>query len=121
MKSPVHAPAAAAALTDYWSPRIIGAVDDSYIKVARVKGSLAWHTHEHEDEMFFVLRGGLRLELEDGVVDLAEGDMYVVPRGVRHNPVADGECHLLLVERKTTLHTGDVVTPHTRSIEDQKG
>jgi mannose-6-phosphate isomerase-like protein (cupin superfamily) len=110
---------AAAALTELWSPRVIGEVDDSYIKVAKVQGTLAWHRHENEDELFLVLKGSLRIEMEDEAVDLAEGEMFVVPKGVRHNPVAEEECHLMLIERKSTLHTGDVITEKTRSLSEQ--
>ena len=109
----------ASSLTEFWSPRIIGEVDDAYIKVAKVHGSLAWHSHENEDELFLILKGHLRIEMESGSVDLNEGDMYIVPKGVRHNPVAKEECHLLLIERKTTLHTGDVNTEKTRSLAEQ--
>jgi len=109
----------AASLTELWSPRVIAEVDDAYIKVAKVKGSLAWHSHEQEDEMFLVLAGRLRIELEDGVVELGEGELFVVPKGVRHNPVAEEECLLLLVERKSTQHTGATVTGKTRSVEEQ--
>ncbi len=109
----------ALALTEHWSPRIIGEVDDVYVKVAAVQGTLAWHSHENEDELFLILKGHLRIELEDGSVELDEGEMFVVPKGVRHNPVADEECHLLLIERKTTQHTGDVKTERTRSLEEQ--
>jgi mannose-6-phosphate isomerase-like protein (cupin superfamily) len=109
----------AASLTELWSPRIIAEVDDAYIKVAKVKGTLTWHSHANEDELFLVLKGHLRLEMEAGNVELSEGEMYVVSKGVRHNPVAEQECHVLLVERKSTAHTGDVVVPQTRSIEEQ--
>ncbi|WP_211452080.1 cupin domain-containing protein [Collimonas antrihumi] len=109
----------AASLTEHWSPRVVAEVDDSYVKVAKVKGSLAWHSHEHEDELFLVLKGHLRIEMEQGNVELGEGEMYVVPKGVRHNPVAEEECHLMLIERKTTLHTGDVVSEKTRSVAEQ--
>jgi mannose-6-phosphate isomerase-like protein (cupin superfamily) len=114
--SPKHI---AAGLTELWSPRVIGEVDDAYIKVARVRGSLAWHSHEREDELFLVLKGRLRIEMENGTVELDEGEMFIVPKGVRHNPVAEEECHLLLVERKSTLHTGDVTTDKTRSVAEQ--
>jgi mannose-6-phosphate isomerase-like protein (cupin superfamily) len=110
---------AAASLSELWSPRVIAEVDDSYIKVAKVHGSLAWHSHENEDELFLVLKGHLRMEMESGSVELNEGEMFVVPKGVRHNPVAEQECHLMLIERKTTLHTGDIVTEKTRSLADQ--
>jgi mannose-6-phosphate isomerase-like protein (cupin superfamily) len=109
----------ALALTELWSPRVVGEMDDAYIKVAKVHGSLAWHSHENEDELFLVLAGRLRIELESGPVELAEGDMFVVPKGLRHNPVAEEECLILLIERKSTLHTGDVTTAKTRSIVEQ--
>jgi mannose-6-phosphate isomerase-like protein (cupin superfamily) len=110
---------AAADLSEYWSPRVVGEVDDSYVKVAKVKGTLTWHSHEHEDELFLVLRGQLRIEMEHESVVLREGEMFVVPKGTRHNPVAEEECHLLLFERKSTAHTGDVIMDKTRSIEEQ--
>jgi len=109
----------AASLTELWSPRVVGEVDESYIKVAKVQGSLVWHSHEAEDELFLVLKGHLRIELEDRSVELDEGEMFVVPKGVRHNPVAEQECHLLLIERKSTLHTGTEVTERTRSVAEQ--
>jgi mannose-6-phosphate isomerase-like protein (cupin superfamily) len=110
---------AAAALSELWSPRVVGEVDDVYVKVAKVQGTLAWHSHENEDELFLVLKGHLRIEMESGAVELDEGEMYVVPKGVRHNPVAEQECCVLLIERKSTKHTGEVVTGKTRSIADQ--
>ncbi len=110
---------AAAALSELWSPRVVGEVDEAYIKVAKVQGSLAWHAHDDEDEMFLVLSGRLRIEMERGAVELQEGEMFVVPKGVRHNPVAEQECCILLIERKSTRHTGDVTTDKTRSLEEQ--
>jgi mannose-6-phosphate isomerase-like protein (cupin superfamily) len=109
----------AASLTELWSPRVVAEVDESYVKVAKVHGSLAWHSHENEDELFLILKGHLRLELEGGAVELNEGEMFVVPKGVRHNPVAEQECLLMLIERKSTLHTGNVVTERTRSLAEQ--
>jgi len=109
----------AASLTEFWSPRVVAEVDDAYIKVAKVHGSLAWHSHDDEDELFMVLKGRLRIEMEAGSVELGEGEMFVVPKGVRHNPVAEQECHLMLIERKTTLHTGSTVTEKTRSLAEQ--
>ncbi|GAA6142641.1 cupin domain-containing protein [Hydrogenophaga sp. 5NK40-0174] len=111
---------AASQLTDTWSPRVVGAVDDAYVKVAKVHGTLAWHAHDDEDELFLVLKGHLRIELEGmDAVELNAGDMYVVPKGVRHNPVAENECLIMLFERKSTLHTGRESTDKTRSIEEQ--
>ena len=111
--------AAAGALTELWSPRVVATLDDSYVKVAKVQGTLAWHAHEHEDELFVVLKGRLRIEMEGSTVELGEGDAFVVPKGVRHNPVADEECHIMLIERQTTLHTGTQTTDRTRSIAEQ--
>jgi mannose-6-phosphate isomerase-like protein (cupin superfamily) len=109
----------AAELTELWSPRVIAEVDDSYIKVAKVQGTFGWHAHADEDELFLILKGRLRIETEQGPVDLATGEIFVVPKGTRHNPVADEECHLMLIERKSTLHTGDTITGKTRSLADQ--
>lgn len=109
----------ATALTQLWSPRVVGELDDSYVKVAKVQGTFGWHSHEHEDELFFILEGHLRIEMKGSAVELDEGDLFVVPKGVQHNPVAEHECLIMLIERKTTLHTGNVVTEHTRSLAEQ--
>jgi quercetin dioxygenase-like cupin family protein len=110
----------AAALSEHWSPRVVAELEDVYVKVAKVEGTLVWHRHDDEDELFYVLKGRLRLELEGReAVELAEGELFVVPKGLRHLPVAETECHLLLIERKTTQHTGGVATAQTRSLADQ--
>jgi mannose-6-phosphate isomerase-like protein (cupin superfamily) len=119
MNKVVSVMGAAAGLPEKWSPRVIAEVDDVYVKVAKVRGQLAWHTHGNEDEFFMVLKGHLRIELDDGNVELREGESFVVPKGVRHNPVADSECQIMLIERKSTLHTGSTVTEKTRSIAEQ--
>lgn len=106
-------------LTEFWSPRVVAEVDDSYIKVAKVHGTLAWHSHANEDELFYILKGRLRIEMRDRTVELSEGELFVVPKGVEHNPIADEECHLMLIERKSTQHTGDVKTAKTRSVDEQ--
>lgn len=110
-----------ASLTEHWSPRIIGEVDDNYVKVAKLKGNFVWHTHELEDELFFMLKGQLKIEMEHETVVLNPGDMYIVPKGVAHNPIADEECEVLLFERKSTAHTGEVQTDKTRSVAEQLG
>ena len=115
-KSPARV---AAQLDELWSPRVVAEVDDAYVKVAKVHGTFGWHAHADEDELFLVLKGRLRIEMEAGAVELGEGELYVVPKGVRHNPVAADECHVMLIERKTTLHTGDMVNEKTRSIAEQ--
>jgi len=106
-------------LTELWSPRVVAELDDSYVKVAKLHGSLAWHSHDDEDELFYVLDGTLRIEMEARTVVLGRGDVFVVPTGVRHNPVAEEECLVMLVERKSTLHTGNEVSERTRSVAEQ--
>ncbi|WP_233841810.1 cupin domain-containing protein [Dyella sp. 2HG41-7] len=106
-------------VTDYWSPKVIGRVNDQLLKVAKLKGHLVWHAHQDEDELFYVVKGEMRIELEDQVVPLREGDFFTVPRGIRHNPVADEECWIVLIESASTKHTGDELTPQTRSLEEQ--
>jgi mannose-6-phosphate isomerase-like protein (cupin superfamily) len=98
---------------------VIAELDDSYVKVAKLKGTLAWHSHDDEDELFLVLKGHLRIEFKSGHIDLQEGEMHVVPKGVEHNPVAEEECLVMLIERKSTLHTGEVKTGKTRDISEQ--
>ncbi|MBK7539871.1 MAG: cupin domain-containing protein [Myxococcales bacterium] len=111
----------AAGLSEFWSPRVLAEIDDAYVKCARLHGEFTWHAHDHEDELFFVLAGTLRIELAERTVELREGELFVVPKGVRHKPVAEEECLVLLVERKSTQHTGDEVSPLTRSIAEQLG
>ena len=109
----------AESLKELWSPRVVAELDDSYIKVAKLKGTLTWHSHDDEDELFFVLKGRLQIEMEEGTVEIEEGEAFVVPKGTRHNPVAEDECLVMLIERKSTLHTGSEITGKTRSIADQ--
>jgi mannose-6-phosphate isomerase-like protein (cupin superfamily) len=109
----------AAALTELWSPRVVAEIDDSFVKVAKIQGSLTWHSHDNEDELFYVLKGLLKIEMEDYTVELRPGDAFVVPKGVRHNPIAEQECHIMLIERKSTLHTGTEVTEKTRTLDEQ--
>ena len=104
---------------EYWSPKVIGRVNDQYVKVAKIKGEFVWHNHTDEDELFLIVRGRLRMQLEGEELELNAGDMYVVPKGVMHKPVADEECWVMLVETVTTKHTGDVDTPMTKSIAEQ--
>lgn len=108
-------------VTELWSPKVVGRVNDQYVKVARVHGEFVWHSHEEEDELFLVVRGSLRIQLEDGDVTVGAGEFVVVPRGVRHNPVAAEECWVMLIETVTTKHTGEVTSERTRTIEEQLG
>jgi quercetin dioxygenase-like cupin family protein len=116
----VNLDAACGELTDHWSPKVVGRVNDQYVKVAKLLGELAWHKHDEEDELFQVLRGSLRIEVK-GQPDivLQAGEFCIIPRGTLHNPVAEKECWVVLVETISTRHTGDVETSRTRSIAEQ--
>jgi mannose-6-phosphate isomerase-like protein (cupin superfamily) len=116
----VHLESAFAAITDYWSPKVVAQVNDQYVKLAKIQGEFTWHSHEHEDELFFIVRGRLDMHYEGGkVVALEEGMLHVVPRATRHKPVAQQECWIMLIETVTTRHTGDVETPYTKTLEQQ--
>ena len=105
---------------EHWSPRVIAAANGQFIKLAKVQGEFVWHDHADEDEVFIVFRGRLTLKFRDRPdAVLGEGDLYVVPRGVQHCPVAEEETWVMLVEPAQTTHTGDVESPMTKSIEDQ--
>ena len=109
-----------AEVTEHWTPRVIGRVNDQYVKVAKLLGEFVWRAHDNEDELFWVVSGRLRIQLEgrDEVV-LEPGEFFVVPRGMRHNPVADSEVEIVLIETVTTTHTGDVVHEKAVPIERQ--
>lgn len=116
----VNIAAALDGVTEHWSPKVVGQVNDQYVKVAKLLGELAWHKHDEEDEFFQVVRGRLRIQFENAEETVLDaGDFCVVPRGILHNPVADEECWIVLIETVTTKHTGDVVIARTRSIEQQ--
>lgn len=100
---------------DFWHPRVVGALNGQLVKVAKLKGEFDWHFHEHEDELFLVVKGTLRMQLRDGEVAIAPGEFYIVKRGVEHRPVADEEVHVVLFEPESTFHTGNVVTERTRA------
>jgi mannose-6-phosphate isomerase-like protein (cupin superfamily) len=92
---------------DHWSPKIIAQNKDYHLKLVKVQGEFVWHSHAETDEVFLVLKGCLRIELEEGSVTLEKGELYVAPKGVVHRPVAETECHLLLMEPAGTVNTGD--------------
>ena len=91
---------------DPWSPKVVGELNGQMVKLVRFQGEFVWHQHEHEDEMFLVVRGSFRMEFRDHVVELGEGEFIVVPRGVEHRPVAEREAQVLLFEPATTVNTG---------------
>ena len=92
---------------DHWSPRVIAELNDYQVKLVKLHGEFVWHQHEHTDELFICLKGDLRIELPETTVELHEGELFVVPRGVEHRPVANGECHVMLIEPKGVINTGD--------------
>ena len=104
---------------EYWSPKIVGDLNDTYVKVVKLRGEFVWHHHEREDELFFVVEGRLRMQLRDGNRDLGPGEFIIVPRGVEHCPKAlTDEVHVVLIEPQTTLNTGNVVNERTvRDLE----
>lgn len=98
---------------EHWSPKIIGEVNDAYVKIAKLMGEFLWHHHEEEDEMFYVLKGHLIIKFRDKDVHLDPGEFLIIPKGVEHMPVAPEEVHVMLIESKTTLNTGDLVNERT--------
>lgn len=99
--------------SDQWSPKIVGELNDCYVKLAKLQGEFVWHHHEVEDEMFLVVSGTLRMRLRDRELVIRPGEFVIVPHGVEHLPVADEEVALLLLEPKTTLNTGNVRNART--------
>jgi len=104
---------------EYWSPKIVGELNDAYVKLVKVKGEFVWHHHETEDELFFVVKGRLQLKFRDRDVWVEEGEFVIVPRGVEHLPVAAEETHVMLLEPKSTLNTGNVRNERTVSDLDR--
>jgi mannose-6-phosphate isomerase-like protein (cupin superfamily) len=93
--------------SDFWMPKIVAQLNDYHVKIAKVQGEFEWHSHPETDEFFMVIAGRLVIELPDGPVELGEGDLYVVPKGIQHKPVAENECHILMLEPAGTMNTGD--------------
>jgi mannose-6-phosphate isomerase-like protein (cupin superfamily) len=101
----------------YWSPKIVGELNGQYVKLAKFKGEFVWHQHEAEDELFYVTRGELLIQLQGGEVRVRQGEFAIVPRGVKHRPVAEQEVHVLLFEPRSTVNTGELQSQRTRSDE----
>ena len=104
---------------EYWSPKIVGELNDAYVKLVKLKGEFVWHHHETEDELFFVVQGRLLLKFRDRDVWVEQGEFVIVPRGVEHLPVAAEETHVMLLEPKSTLNTGNVRNERTVSELDR--
>lgn len=98
---------------EYWSPKIVGELNDAHVKLAKFKGEFVWHKHDAEDELFLVIKGNLLIKLRDREIHLSAGEFTIIPRGVEHLPIAEQEAQVLLLEPKTTLNTGDVVNTGT--------
>ena len=94
--------------TDYWNPRIVGELNGQHVKAVKLKGEFVWHHHDHEDELFLVIKGKLKMEFRDRIVEVKEGEFIIVPRKVEHKPVAEEEVELLLFEPASTLNTGNL-------------
>src|SRR5262245_51532654 len=104
--------------TDYWNPKIVGELNGQQVKLAKLKGEFIWHHHDNEDELFYVVKGTLRMELREKTIVINEGEFLIVPRGVEHKPVANEEVHLMLFEPASTLNTGNV--HNGRTVEHLK-
>lgn len=98
---------------EHWQPKIAGQVGDSYVKLVKLKGEFVWHHHDDEDELFLVVKGRLTMRLRDGDIEVGEGEFIIVPRGVEHMPFAEEETHVLLLEPKSTLNTGNIRNERT--------
>jgi mannose-6-phosphate isomerase-like protein (cupin superfamily) len=108
-----------ASFSDFWSPKVVAELNGQQVKLAKLHGEFVWHHHDDEDELFLVVKGSLRVEFRDRVVELGEGEFLVVPRGVDHRPVADEPCEVVLFEPASTLNTGNVREERTRDELDR--
>ncbi|MBL1406690.1 MAG: cupin [Hyphomicrobiales bacterium] len=108
-------------ITEQWSPRVVADANGQSVKLAKIENQLVWHSHEKEDEIFLIMKGSVTIQYRDrDDVVLNEGDIHTVPKGVEHNPLASGECWVMLFEPKETAHTGNVQSDKTRSVEEQR-
>lgn len=105
--------------SEHWTPKIVGVVNNQFIKLAKVQGEFVWHKHDQEDELFWVVQGHLVIEFRDGRVDLTPGELFVVPKGVEHRPWAEVETYIVLIEPQSTAHTGDIIDNLTVPIDQQ--
>jgi mannose-6-phosphate isomerase-like protein (cupin superfamily) len=115
-QSPINLSEKLSKFSEHWSPKIIGEYNGNDLMVVKVKGEFVWHSHLDTDDFFMVLQGKLTIKLRDGNVVLTPGEVYVVPKGVEHCPVAEEECHVLLIEPRNTPNTGDEKTAVTKVI-----
>jgi mannose-6-phosphate isomerase-like protein (cupin superfamily) len=117
-RTPVDVAEVLSRFAEHWSPKTVARLNDYEIKVVKLQGEFVWHTHHDTDELFLVIDGRLTIQLHDGDVQLANGQLFVVPRGVEHCPLTDGEVHALLIEPASVVNTGDAGGPLTAAPED---
>ena len=108
-----------ATFSDHWNPRIVGELNGQHVKAVKVKGEFIWHHHDHEDELFLVIKGKLKMEFRDKTVEVNPGEFIIVPHGVEHRPVADEEVEMLLFEPASTVNTGNLENERTRKVLDK--
>lgn len=108
-------------INEYFSPKVIGEVNDVYVKIAKIKGDeIPWHNHKNEDELFYIIEGSLLFEIEnEDSFTMTEGDLFIIKRGINHKVSAKEECKIMLIENKTTAHTGEVASTITKTIKEQ--
>lgn len=103
-------------INDHWNPKIAGELNGQQVKLVKLLGEFVWHKHDKEDELFYVVKGSFRMEMRDGNIELNEGELLIVPRGVEHRPVAETEAWVMLFEPASTLNTGDVQDAKTKTV-----
>ncbi|KIX20191.1 mannose-6-phosphate isomerase [Flavobacterium sp. 316] len=105
--------------SEHWSPKIVGELNGQYVKLVKLKGEFVWHKHDNEDELFFVIKGVLKMEFRDKTVIINENEFLIIPKGVEHKPVADEEVSVMLFEPATTLNTGNIENKRTKHQLDK--
>lgn len=105
-------------INDHWNPKIAGQLNGQHVKLAKFQGEFIWHSHEYEDELFYVLHGSFTMELRDRSIDINTGEFIIIPKGVEHRPVAPNEVHVMLFEPAGTLNTGNAISDLTRNTLD---
>lgn len=115
MPDPINLAEKLSTFSEHWSPKIVGSFNGHDLMVVRAKGAFVWHSHPDTDDFFLVLKGRLRIEMRDGDAELGPGEIHVVPKGVEHRPVAEGEVEMLIIEPAGTPNTGDPATAATKT------
>ena len=113
-QQPIHIKNKFKLFSELWSPKIIAQLNDYHFKIAKIQGEFIWHSHQDTDEAFIVIHGKMQIQFREGAVELTTGEMFIVPKGVEHKPVADQECHILMIELAGTVNTGDARGEMTR-------